>query len=402
MQLVALLAMSLPAARLAPAAFAADRHGSRSSADAPALVTLFLCGDVMTGRGMDQILPHPSKPELYEPWVRNALDYLRLAEAANGPIPRPAAFSYPWGIALAELERRRPDVRIVNLETAVTAAGEPWPKGINYRMHPANAPCLTVAGIDCCVLSNNHVLDWGRQGLADTLAALGQVRIKTAGAAQDLQSAQAPAILETRLKNRVLLFAAATADCGVPPEWAAGRSSAGVHLLPDLSQETLRLIAANVRQYKRPGDLALFSIHWGGNWGYPIPPEQRDFAHGLIDDCGIDLLHGHSAHHVKAIEVYRGRLLLYGCGDFLNDYEGIGGHDEYRGELGLMYFPRLDCASGRLDSLEMTPTLIRRFRLERPHADDRRWLLATLRRECKALGSGVEERADGTLALRWS
>lgn len=356
----------------------------------------------MTGRALDQILPHPSVPDLYEPYVRNALDYLRLAEAANGPIPRPAAFSYPWGAALGELRRRRPDVRIVNLETAVTTAGEPWPKGINYRMHPANAPCLAAAGIDCCVLSNNHVLDWGRQGLADTLETLQRSHIITAGAGTDLQSASAPAILETPLKSRVLLFAAATPDCGVPPDWAAGSACSGVYLLPDLSAQTLRQVGANVRRHKAPGDLAIFSVHWGGNWGYAIPTEQREFAHRLIEECGIDLVHGHSSHHVKAVEVHRGRLVLYGCGDFLNDYEGIGGHDEFRGDLGLMYFPRLDSASGRLEALEMIPTLIRQFRLDHPGADDRRWLLRTLRRECGIFGSAVDERADGTLALRWN
>src|SRR5687768_18490754 len=83
-------------------------------------VTLFLCGDVMTGRGIDQALPHPGNPILYERYMKSATGYVELAEEANGPIPKPLGFSYIWGAALAELTQRKPDVRIINLETAVT------------------------------------------------------------------------------------------------------------------------------------------------------------------------------------------------------------------------------------------------------------------------------------------
>src|SRR6516164_7910981 len=127
-------------------------------------IRLFLCGDVMTGRGIDQILPHPNAPALHEPSMLSARDYVRLAEAKNGPIARPVEFAYIWGDALAELERRHPDVRIINLETAITTSGAWIPKGINYRMHPDNTPCLTAAGINCCVLANNHTLDYGTLG----------------------------------------------------------------------------------------------------------------------------------------------------------------------------------------------------------------------------------------------
>ena len=128
-----------------------------------ARIDLFLCGDVMTGRGVDQILPHPSSPELYEPYVRDARQYVALAEEVNGHIARPVGFEYVWGDARDELRRRSPHARIVNLETSVTRSSVAWPdKGINYRMDARNVPCLTAAQIDVCVLANNHVLDWGR------------------------------------------------------------------------------------------------------------------------------------------------------------------------------------------------------------------------------------------------
>src|SRR5215472_1712940 len=127
---------------------------------------LFLCGDVMTGRGIDQALPHPVSPILYEPYVRDAREYVALAEKAAGPIPRPLSADYIWGHALQELECGRLDLRIVNLETAITSAETPWPgKGIHYRMHPQNIGCLTAAQISACALANNHLLDWGYDGL---------------------------------------------------------------------------------------------------------------------------------------------------------------------------------------------------------------------------------------------
>jgi poly-gamma-glutamate capsule biosynthesis protein CapA/YwtB (metallophosphatase superfamily) len=93
---------------------------------------IFLCGDVMTGRGIDQALPHPVNPILFEPYVRDAREYVALAEKANGPIPRPLSFDYIWGDALRELERAEVDLRFANRETAVTSAETPWPeKGIH-------------------------------------------------------------------------------------------------------------------------------------------------------------------------------------------------------------------------------------------------------------------------------
>ena len=388
--------------RAAPATATAASPRSGQPGDAGSALTLFLCGDVMTGRGIDQILPHPSRPRLHESHVRDARDYLALARQAGATIPHPVPLPYVWGDALAELRRRRPAVRVVNLETSVTRSDTPWPKGINYRMQPRNVGCLTAAGIDCCVLANNHVLDWGRDGLDETLATLRRAGIATAGAGPDLDAAQAPAILPLGGTARLLVFAAATGDSGVPAEWAATRTRSGVHRLPDLSKATAARIATRVRRHRRPGDRVLFSVHWGGNWGYEVPRAQQAFAHALVDGAGVDIVHGHSSHHPKAIEVYRGRPILYGCGDFLNDYEGIRGHEAWRGELGLMYFPTLDAASGRLRGLMLVPTRIRNFRVNRAGQADRAWLLAMLQRECRGFGTGVEAGRDGVFNVHGS
>jgi poly-gamma-glutamate synthesis protein (capsule biosynthesis protein) len=354
-------------------------------------VTLFLCGDVMTGRGVDQILPHPGDPRLFEPYAKSALDYLQLAEEASGPIGRPVDFAYIWGDALAELERERPDARIINLETAVTSSGDAWPgKGINYRMHPANAPCLAAAKIDCCVLANNHVLDWGYRGLNETLDTLHRSGIRSAGAGRDEAEAAAPAEIALAAGGRVLAFAFAMESAGVPPGWAAGRGSAGVNFLRGLSPQAADAVAARAAAAKRPGDSVVVSIHWGGNWGYEISGAEREFAHRLVDAGSVDVVHGHSSHHPKAIEIYRDKPIFYGCGDFLNDYEGISGHESFRPELALMYFPTLDVATGKLVRLALTPTRIGRFRVNVANEEETAWLAATLDRESRRVGTRVE------------
>jgi poly-gamma-glutamate synthesis protein (capsule biosynthesis protein) len=355
----------------------------------------------MTGRGIDQILPHPSNPILLEAWVQDARRYIALAEERHGPIPRRAGFDYVWGEALAELARRAPDLRIANLETAVTRSDRHWRgKGIHYRMHPGNVACLLALGLDCCVLANNHVLDWGYEGLAETLRTLRAAGLRTAGAGEDLRAAAAPAVLEVPGRGRVLVYAMGSTTAGVPGAWAAGPGQPGVHLPRGSAEKVTRRLRDLVHDTRRPGDLALASLHWGGNWGYEIPAWQRELAHALIEEAGMDLIHGHSSHHFKAIEVHRGRPILYGCGDFLNDYEGIGGHDGHRPELTLMYFPTFG-PGGDLEGLRLVPLRVRRFRLERCAEEETAWVRQTLDREGRALGTAVSPAGDGSFSLRW-
>src|SRR5436190_6221544 len=303
---------------------------------------LFLCGDVMTGHGIDQALPHSVDPVLYELYVRDARDYVALAEKAHGPILRPLTFHHIWGDALPELKRAKLDFRIINLETVITSAETPWPdKAIHYRMHPQNVGCLSAARIDACALANNHLLDWGYDGLSETLQTLNAAGIAYSGAGNDADEAMQPAVLATAGRNRMLLFSFGSMTSGIPREWKATSISPGVNLLDDLSETTAARVCDQMRAHQQPGDLIVASIHWGSNWGYEIPREQVVFARRLIEQ-DIAIVHGHSSHHVKAIEVFRGRLILYGCGDFLTDYEGISGYETFRGDLALMYLIDLD------------------------------------------------------------
>lgn len=111
-------------------------------------------------------------------------------------------------------------------------------------------------------------------------------------------------------------------------------------------------------------------------------------------------MHGHSSHHAKAIEVYRGRLILYGCGDLINDYEGISGHREYRGDLGLMYFVTLDALDGSLRDLSLSPVQMHRFRIRRAAPQDVRWLLTRMNREGERFGTRFVADERNRLRLR--
>ncbi len=355
----------------------------------------------MTGRGIDQVLPQPGSPRICERYLTSAKSYVRLAEEANGPIAKPVPYSYIWGDALTELARRSPDLRVINLETSITRSEDCSDKGISYRMSPANIPCLTAAEIDCCILANNHVLDWGEAGLLETLETLDGARIKRAGAGRDLREASAPAILKVQGKGRVLVFSFGTTSSGILRNWAAAPNRPGVNLLKDLSEARIEDIAAQVRAARRPSDIVVASIHWGENWGYHVPRAQRSFARGLIERAGVDVVHGHSSHHPKGIEVHDDRLILYGCGDFLNDYEGIGGQERFRGDLVLMYLLDLARGSGTLLRCDMVPLQIRNFRLNRSSDADARWLRDMLNREGESLGTGAELQKDGSLVLSW-
>ena len=197
----------------------------------------------------------------------------------------------------------------------------------------------------------------------------------------------------------MLVYSFGTQSSGIPAGWAAGKNQTGVSLLPDYSDKTVKNIASMVSAKKQTGDIVVISLHWGSNWGYSISQEESRFAHKLIDEAGADVIHGHSSHHVKGIEVYREKLILYGCGDFLNDYEGISGFEQFRDYLSLMYFPTINSIDGLLVQLRLIPTRIERFRVKRANEDETQWLEETLNREGSRFGTCVKRGDDVSLML---
>jgi poly-gamma-glutamate synthesis protein (capsule biosynthesis protein) len=372
---------------------------TRDAALPTSTTRLFLCGDVMTGRGIDQILPHPGNPVLHEPYVQDARDYVDLAEAVHGPIPRPAPCAYIWGLALAEIEREKPDARIVNLETSITRSDDYWEgKGINYRMHPDNVAALTAAHLDVCVLANNHVMDYGYEGLRETLDSLHRAGMKTVGAGRTLAEAEEPAALALEGGRAVTVVGCGLPDSGIPRAWAAAEDRPGLDVVDDLTPASTARLRERIHRMKDANTIVVVSMHWGDNWGYDIPNAQRACAHALVE-AGADVVHGHSSHHVRPIETYRSRLILYGCGDFITDYEGISGYEAYRDDLVVMYVPTLDARTGALVGLQMTPLQLKRFSLERASPADAQWLRDTMNRIGKPFQTHVTLDTGGRLVL---
>ena len=362
-------------------------------------ISLFMVGDVMLGRGIDMILEHCNNPILYESNGLDARDYVSLAETQTGPLPdrseRPV--DYVWGDAIQTLKEKKPDLRIINLETSVTTSDTPWPmKGIHYRMHPQNINVIQSADVDCCILANNHVADWGFPGLLETLDTLENAGIKFAGAGRSSSEAKSPAVFHMATADtRVLVFAAGHSSSGVPDSWRARRDNEGVNILEFYeASRAVNKLKEQIENYKRDGDIIVLSVHWGGNWGWNIDSSFVKFAHKAIDEAGVHVIHGHSSHHVKGIEVHNGRLVIYGCGDFLNDYEGITGHEGYRSDLALMYFADINPETGVLAGLRMVPTQIKHMRVNKAEEEGIQWLVKTMSKECKKFGCDVKRVND--------
>ncbi len=240
-------------------------------------------GDVMLGRG-----------------VRQALAGMGAEE--------------PWGDVLPIL--RSADLRILNLECAVTSSRRRWsraPKVFHFRADPALAlRTLEAAGIDACSLANNHVLDFEIEGMQDTIESLDRAGIAHAGAGADLTKARRPAILP----HGVALIACTDNE----PAFAAD-GHAGTHYLPvSTDDSTLAEVESWIESARREGArTVIVSNHWGPNMVERPPLLFRRFARAVIER-GADVYYGHSAHLTQGVEIHQGRPILYDTGDFLDDY----------------------------------------------------------------------------------
>ncbi len=365
-------------------------------------IKLFLGGDVMTGRAIDQILPYPGDPRIHERYVTMATYYIEMAEKINGAIPTEAGFDYIWGDALDILKAEKPDLRIINLETAVTTNDNYWKgRGVNYRMNPKNTPVLKAAGIDFCALANNHSMDYGLDGLKETIVSLDAAKINHSGAGKDRTQAAEPAILNIQGKGRAIVFSLGSTSSGIPDIWSASSDRPGLHIIQEYARSYVSSIKSMVRRYKKENDIVILSIHWGPNWGYEINEDQRALAHAMIDEGGVDIIHGHSSHHPKGMEVYHDKLIIYGSGDLINDYEGIKGYAKYRPELNVMYFAEIDPATGTLQDLSMIPIRLMNFQISRADGEETKWLTSTLSRECKRFDADIASDKKDRLTLLW-
>jgi poly-gamma-glutamate capsule biosynthesis protein CapA/YwtB (metallophosphatase superfamily) len=223
---------------------------------------------------------------------------------------------YVWGNTLPILKKA--DGLICNLECTVSDRGEPWsvtPKVFHFRSDAKNITALAKAGVTIASLANNHALDYGYGALEDTLTLLDSAEISHAGAGANLDAASTPAVAS--IKNQTIAMLAFTDN---QPDWRAQMEIPGVLFVPiDPRDRRAQALFKTVAQLKAKSDVVVVSAHWGGNWGYDVSDEHIEFAHRLVL-AGADVVFGHSPHVCRAVEIYRGRPILYSCGDFIDDY----------------------------------------------------------------------------------
>lgn len=286
---------------------------------------VFQGGDNMLGRAIQLTLPYRTEGDADIVDTQSAQDYLNdilpgvdIDEIRKQNIDG----SYLWGDLPYDLGE---DVRILNLEVAPTLSiyHRDMPiKGIHYHMNINNLPHIFAKFRRPYVLclANNHSMDMGRTAFVnETLPNI----TNAVGIGINNSMACAPKII-----GNVAICAFGAECSGVPKDWEATEDRPGIAYLPEITNETNVERALNIIRNCILGILdkcIIISIHWGPNWASNDDNQKyRELlAHRLIDEVNVDIIYGHSSHHVRGLELYKGKLIMYGAGDFVNDYEEI-------------------------------------------------------------------------------
>lgn len=290
---------------------------------------------------------------------------------------------FPWGDTLPLL--RKADVLVGNLEFVLARDGRPWPgKIFHFRAEPAAVASLEAAGFDLVSVANNHVLDFGTDAALECLGILSARGIRFTGAGQDAAAARRPAVID-----RDGMTIAMLAFTDNEPDWEAGADSPGVRHLPvDLGDPRATALLDDVGELRAAVDLVIVSAHWGGNWGVDVPRNHRRFAHALVD-AGVDVVFGHSPHIVRGVEVYRGRPILYGAGDFVDDYAV---DPVERNDRSFVFVLHTDAAAPVRLFLHPTEIVGFQARMAGRHATE---IAREMTRRCAALGTDAVWDAGG-------
>lgn len=215
-------------------------------------------------------------------------------------------YDYPYRELKEELQK--PDITVANLETPVTTRGDEQKKEYTYRSRPEALKPFKEAGFDVVTLANNHVMDYGVDGLLDTLKHLDQEGILRTGAGKDVKEAYRPVIMERNgIKIAFLGF-----SHKVPHEsWKAGNGKPGTTQLYDT-----RPALEAITQAEKEADLVVVMPHWGEErQDKPLAVHQA-MAKKFID-AGADLVVGSHPHVLQGFEQYKGKWIAYSLGNFL-------------------------------------------------------------------------------------
>ncbi len=292
--------------------------------------------------------------------------------------------AYPWGDTLPVL--RGADAVILNLECVLADRGQPWPEKVfTFRSDSKNVAVLTAAGVTAVSLANNHSLDFGDDALQDCIATLLRHGIRPAGAGASLDAARRPATF-TAGGTRVAVVAF-TDDM---PEWEARAEGPGVWHVPlQWADPRFGRLLDAIGEAREHSDVVVVSAHWGPNWGYAPLPDHVEAAHRFIDR-GADVVFGHSPHVFRGVELYRGRPVLFSCGNYVDDYAV---DDLERNDQSFIWCADLE--DHRLRRLLLLPTVIRAFQARLARGVDRSRIAQRFRALCADLGTETAETPEG-------
>lgn len=297
--------------------------------------------------------------------------------------------TYPWGDTLPVFGRA--DLRLCNLECALSDRGAPWtamPKAFHFRSDAKNSAALSAAHIDAVSVANNHVLDYGAGALADTLTVLDAAGVRHAGAGRTLEEAAQPAVMPTAT-GRIGLLAFTDNE----PAWEATAGQPGVFYVPmDLQDARAQYLLERVRWARKMVDFLIVSAHWGPNWGY-VPPREHVAVGRALIAAGADMVFGHSGHVCRGIELYQRRPLLYCTGNFIDDY--AVNSVERNDESAIFVLETQQHAARRL---HLYPTVIDSMQAQLARGQRAEDIAGKLQRLCADLGTATTwEAASGSL-----
>ncbi len=217
---------------------------------------------------------------------------------------------HPEGLAPVSTMFGRADLTMVNLETAITARGTPEPKKYHFRTPPAALTALMQAGVDAVSMANNHAVDYGMEGLTDTLAAQAESPIPVIGIGRDADAAFAP-YSTTIDDEKITILAATQVPDHTAAVWAAGPDKAGVASARDPQR-----LLDGVRAAGQSSDLVVVFLHWGTERVGCPTAEQRMLARALAE-AGADIVVGTHAHVPLGAGWLGDTFVDYGLGNFM-------------------------------------------------------------------------------------
>ena len=262
------------------------------------------------------------------------------------------------------------DISMANLETTFTFSDSAQPKMFTFKADPAYVKVLKNGGIDIVTIANNHIYDFGQEGLINTMAYLDSAGIAYVGAGINKQLAHRPVIKNVKgIRIAFLGYYGLKRHSDSHP---ATDDSAGTAL------RKLKLIRRDVKALRDSVNLIVVNFHWGLEKEHVPQEEQIYFAHKTID-YGADLIIGHHPHVLQGIERYKNRYIVYSLGNFI-----FGGNSRTY-EQTAVFQARVNLNSRNIEGFSILPLEVRHWQPRLMHGKAAEALVDSLKKYSEAL-----------------